>query len=253
MTELLSDKDLRSLVSFVEEGRHDEPNGVMPWAVLDGLSTLIPCDSVTFTEFDPSRKVFLTNQWVEVGERVLDQNVSDADNPYWALWREFPPCGYGERTGDMRSVVMYSDFYTGPQLAATPYMIEVAPPQVHRVVVRLPATPGRKRCVLVDRLDGADFTERDRMVLQLLRPHLYEIYLDAQRKWSGVPRLSRRELDVLNLAAQGRSNASIARELFISVATVRKHMEHIFDRTGVRSRTEAAALVVPHLSVVDPY
>jgi DNA-binding CsgD family transcriptional regulator len=40
--------------------------------------------------------------------------------------------------------------------------------------------------------------------------------------------------------------------LFISVGTVRKHMEHIFDRTGVRSRALAAALVMPHLSVTDP-
>lgn len=180
----------------MRKGGAIEPNGVMPWAVLDGLSALIPRDSVTFTETDASRKVFLTDQWVEVGERVLNQNIRDADNPYWALWRDFPPCGYGDRTGGIRSVVMYSDFYTEPQLAATPYMIEVAPPQVHRVVVRLPATPGRKRCVQVDRLDGADFTERDRMVLQLLRPHLYEIYLDAQTKWSSVPRLSRRELDI---------------------------------------------------------
>ncbi|MFI6094740.1 response regulator transcription factor [Lentzea sp. NPDC051213] len=253
MTELLSDRDLRSLVTFVEEGRRDQPNGVMPWAVLDALSRLIPADSVGFVEFDASRKVFLTDQWVRVGERELGQDVEDAQSPYWALWRDFLPCGYADRTGDTRSVVMYSDFYTRPQLAATPYVIDMHSPQVHRMLVRLPTAPGRKRCVLIDRVDGADFTERDRLVLQLLRPHLYEIYLDAQRKWRGVPRLSRRELDVLLLAAQGQSNASIARELFISVATVRKHLEHVFDRTGVRSRTEAAALVVPHLSVVDPY
>lgn len=76
-------------------------------------------------------------------------------------------------------------------------------------------------------------------------PHLYEIYLDAPAE--------PRELDVLHLAGQGSNNASIARELFISVATVRKYMEHVFDRTGVRSMTEAAALVVPHHSVVDPH
>jgi hypothetical protein len=32
----------------------------------------------------------------------------------------------------------------------------------------------------------------------------------------------------------------------VSVATVRKHMEHIFDRTGVRTRTAAAALMIPY-------
>ena len=68
----------------------------------------------------------------------------------------------------------------------------------------------------------------------LLRPHLHEVYLDADRRRRGIPHLSRRELEVLQLASQGYSNADIARILFISVATVRKHMEHIFDRTGVR-------------------
>ncbi|TWP54332.1 helix-turn-helix transcriptional regulator [Lentzea tibetensis] len=65
--------------------------------------------------------------------------------------------------------------------------------------------------------------------------------------------MSGRELEVLTLAAQGRGNADIARELFISVSTVRKHMEHIFDRTGVRTRAEVAAIVLSHLSVVAPH
>ncbi len=47
--------------------------------------------------------------------------------------------------------------------------------------------------------------------------------------------------------AQGYSNADIARILFISVSTVAKHMEHIFDRTGVRTRSAAAALALPQV------
>ena len=63
-----------------------------------------------------------------------------------------------------------------------------------------------------------------------------------------MPHLSRREREVLQLTAQGHSNADIARILFISVATVAKHMEHIFDRTGVRNRSAAAALALPQVS-----
>jgi DNA-binding CsgD family transcriptional regulator len=251
MTEVLSDRDLRALVTFVEESRRDEPDGVMPWAVLDGLSKLIRCDSVGFTEFDPPHGTFLTDQWSECGDHFLERDIVDPDDPYWSLWRDFLPCGYPERTGDRRSVVLYSDFYTQKQLAATPFMIEMGgSPKMRRMATRLPVQPGRTRRILIDRDSGADFSERDRLVLQLLRPHLYEIYLDAQCRRDGVPRLSRRELEVLGLAAQGRSNAAIARELFIAVSTVRKHMEHIFDRTGVRTRAEAVALVLPHLSVV---
>ena len=46
--------------------------------------------------------------------------------------------------------------------------------------------------------------------------------------------------------SQGYSNADIAKTLFISVATVRKHMENIFNRTQVRTRGAAAALALPH-------
>lgn len=53
--------------------------------------------------------------------------------------------------------------------------------------------------------------------------------------------LSRRQAEVLRLLATGRRNEQIARELAISAGTVRKHLEHIYVRLGVRSRGEAIA------------
>ncbi|CAM3737206.1 response regulator transcription factor [Occultella aeris] len=53
--------------------------------------------------------------------------------------------------------------------------------------------------------------------------------------------LSRRETEVLTLVAAGRSNQQIARELFISEATVKSHLVHIFTKLGVDSRTAATA------------
>jgi DNA-binding NarL/FixJ family response regulator len=52
--------------------------------------------------------------------------------------------------------------------------------------------------------------------------------------------LSRREREVYQLACQGLSNATIAKRLFISEATVKVHMHHVFDKLGVRSRTALA-------------
>jgi LuxR family transcriptional regulator, maltose regulon positive regulatory protein len=54
------------------------------------------------------------------------------------------------------------------------------------------------------------------------------------------PRLSGRESEVLALVATGLSNAAIAQQLFISEATVKVHMRHIFEKLGVTSRTQAA-------------
>ena len=55
--------------------------------------------------------------------------------------------------------------------------------------------------------------------------------------------ISPREREVLELIRQGLTNAEIARALFISRATVKVHVGHILEKTGTRSRTEAAATV----------
>jgi DNA-binding CsgD family transcriptional regulator len=52
--------------------------------------------------------------------------------------------------------------------------------------------------------------------------------------------LTRREREILELVGQGLTNAEIGRALFISPATVKAHVRHILDKTGTRSRTEAA-------------
>jgi DNA-binding NarL/FixJ family response regulator len=53
--------------------------------------------------------------------------------------------------------------------------------------------------------------------------------------------LTRREVDVLSLAAEGKSNQEIGRALFLSEATIKSHMAHIFSKLDVASRTAAVA------------
>lgn len=54
-------------------------------------------------------------------------------------------------------------------------------------------------------------------------------------------RLTPRELEVLAAVARGLSNREVARELFLSEATVKSHLVQVFDKLGVRSRTAAVA------------
>ncbi|MBX0298877.1 response regulator transcription factor [Cryobacterium sp. 1639] len=54
-------------------------------------------------------------------------------------------------------------------------------------------------------------------------------------------RLSPREVEVLGLVAAGRSNRQIGQDLFLSEATVKSHLVHIFGKLGVSSRTSAVA------------
>ncbi|MGI8909035.1 MAG: LuxR C-terminal-related transcriptional regulator [Rubrobacteraceae bacterium] len=57
----------------------------------------------------------------------------------------------------------------------------------------------------------------------------------------GLEPLSEREVEVLELVAAGRSNAEIARELYLSLGTVKAHVHHIFGKLLVRNRSQAVA------------
>jgi len=58
--------------------------------------------------------------------------------------------------------------------------------------------------------------------------------------------LSRRELEVLRLMADGASTSSAAQRLHVSPATVRNHVQNIFAKLGVHSRLEAVAFATKH-------
>jgi DNA-binding NarL/FixJ family response regulator len=58
----------------------------------------------------------------------------------------------------------------------------------------------------------------------------------------GLSRLTKRELEVLGLLADGMSQVDIAHSLVISQKTVGTHIEHILSKLGVKSRAQAVAL-----------
>jgi DNA-binding NarL/FixJ family response regulator len=58
--------------------------------------------------------------------------------------------------------------------------------------------------------------------------------------------LTDREAEVLALIAGGHSNGEIARQLYVSEATVKTHVNRILAKTGARDRTQAAAYAYRH-------
>ena len=64
-------------------------------------------------------------------------------------------------------------------------------------------------------------------------------------------RLSERELDVVRLVAQGRSNAEIAAGLYLSEATIKSHIARILTKLGLRDRVQVAVYAYEH-GIVRP-
>jgi DNA-binding CsgD family transcriptional regulator len=60
----------------------------------------------------------------------------------------------------------------------------------------------------------------------------------------GLGVLSARERELVTLVAQGRTNAQIAAQLYISVRTVSSHLDRIRDKTGCRRRVDLTRLAL---------
>jgi DNA-binding CsgD family transcriptional regulator len=114
----------------------------------------------------------------------------------------------------------------------------------------LPSERFRVVRLLFWRGPGPDFSERDRGLLTLLRPHLHAAFQRRRRPSTDAVPLTPRQLELLQLVAVGCTNHQIARRLSITEATVRKHLEHVFERLHVTSRTAAVTRAFGHASSV---
>lgn len=111
----------------------------------------------------------------------------------------------------------------------------------HALDLSLRSTPNCTLTFHFDRAAGRDFTERDRLVLDLLEPHLARLFENGRRAVGRV--LTPREREVLSLVARGLTNAQVAEQLWLAPSTVRKHLENVYAKLGVSTRTAAVARV----------
>ena len=245
-----SERDLRALAGIISEDRPDVPaKEGLPPSLLADLMSQIRCDVITFGGFDSRRQETWSVQSVPDGGEAV---VEDAAPVRWQHYWHCQPCSYPDRTGDLRSIVKIADFYSARQWHSTPCGINRVLGFEHDLMVTLPATPspipepGRTMRLFFFRGPGQDFSERDRALLMLLRPHLHQAYLDAKRRRHPIPPLTSRQTDLLRLLAAGHTNTQIARRLGISEGTVRTHLENLYERLDVSSRTAAVTRALPH-------
>jgi DNA-binding CsgD family transcriptional regulator len=151
------------------------------------------------------------------------------------------------RRRDFHRTALYGDYYRRLGL---------------EYVVAVPLfTDGRSLVSIVLNRRGLDFSERDLERLELLRPHLGFLYRQACNATASLPAapeqvpllpvrpdprpagLTQREADVMQWLSCGKTDAEIAALLSISPRTVNKHLEHIYVKLGVETRTAAVMRV----------
>ena len=252
---MASGQDLRALADIVSADRPDVPaQGGLPPSLLGDLIGQIRCDVIAFGGFDSARQETWCTQFMPDGGGV----VEGTDPVHWDHYWHCEPCSYPDRTGDLRSIVKISDFYSDRQWHTIGTRCGLNRPMgfEHDLMLTMPAqpgpvpAPGRTVRLFFLRGPGPDFSERDRALLTLLRPHLQRAYLDAERRRHPAPRLTPRQTDLLRLLAAGHTNTQIARRLGISEATVRSHLEGIYERLNVSSRTAAVTRAFPDWGAV---
>jgi DNA-binding CsgD family transcriptional regulator len=224
----LSVSDLEALLTVAGELSVATPDVTEIQEVLELLGRMVRCDLLFWnrTDLQPRRLV------AEVGYPNAPA-TPDASYEEWARHVDEHPimCGrYGP-------VIAISDVYSPTDFRNTwMYQNAFKPDVKHEIGVHLSHRPGQIHVVCLSRGGGRDFSARDHLVLQLLQPHL-----DAalRRLAFPAPPLTPRETEVLRNVRDGLGNTQIARCMGISEATVEKHLEHIYARSGARSRVQA--------------
>lgn len=350
----LTSKQLRGLLDFLRAGYACREQVAFVTHLLGGLSTLIPTEFTGYTEIDHR------TGWVgDIRTIPVEVEPPGLREVFLARIAEHPIPTYYQQTGDGRAVTI-SDFLTQRQF----HRLELYQELFRRVGVedQMAVTltgQGPLEIGIGLHRSRRNFTERDRLLLDLLRPHLAQAYANAQAagamrqdvsfvqqglersgqamvvlsrdgrvRWM-TPRaqdrlttyfgpiraerlpealeawrlhqeaamdraddvpppreplrverdgtcllvrhlceakqclllleerqtarapasleqggLTRREAEVLQWVTQGKTNIEIGCILSMSPATVKKHLEHIFEKLGVETRTAAATLAL---------
>jgi DNA-binding CsgD family transcriptional regulator len=338
---VLARGDAERLLRFIAEAESiggDQP--FTPELLLE-LGRLVPADDVTYCELDRVRRRRLL-----IVDRPDDEDGGlelDDETRWRVLLEEHPSC-LRQQEGDF-GAVRVSDFLTKRELHRTwLYDNFFAPLDIeHELEVPIPSPPWHTKTFLFARSRGSrDFTERDRLILDLLQPHLARISLAARKhrllnlalaelgrvdehdprgvillglggevefasppserllreffpvrsggrlpaalvEWleSGDTKpltrrrgerrltvqqadcallleerhegieLTAREREVLAWVARGKTNPEIARLLCLAPSTVGKHLENIYAKLGVKTRTAAAARFLGPIDIVS--
>jgi DNA-binding CsgD family transcriptional regulator len=244
------------LVDFLLAAAADEATTPFPADVLAGLRKVVRCEAVGYWEWSPQNLL----------EFSLAADEPAVILPVWGVYpqvrQDDPLPGWGPRGSTLPHrewfgrTLAISDFLSEREFRRGELYAKVCQPLGVRAVMKVYLPTGAATgASLVFNTTRARFAETDRRTLQRLVPHLAQLRRNAlaRRTYPALIestaaarmrllRLTPRERVVLARATAGETNTAIAAALFVSPGTVRKHLEHIYDKLEVRGRPEAAAI-----------
>jgi DNA-binding CsgD family transcriptional regulator len=242
-------RDLEHALEFVHATASMTGPEPFPESVVDWLARLVPAESVVYYEWDlrARRRPIVA---VEVPEAFTPPDAADAAYHYCSTY----PLSVLRLAAAQRPCVL-SDFVSGRALHRLDYYHTVLRPMgiEHQLRLWLPAPPALARVFYFNRRSvNGDFGDRERGLLEVLRPFLgamrERFELREPRGLCDASGLTQRESEILEWVACGKTNREIAALLVVTTHTVRKHLENIYAKLGVHTRTAAAARF---LGVVD--
>jgi DNA-binding CsgD family transcriptional regulator len=241
------------LLHFVGEAETVADDRPFTEELLVELGTIVEADWVGYNELDcvHDKVHCLIN-------RPDDPDDAPLDEQSWTILEAHPVCQAHER-GDFRTAKL-SDFLTRRELHRSELYAEWFRPVgvEYELELAFPSPLWHTRTFIFDRRgrSSRDFDERDRLVLDLLKPHLIRRWEQAEERRraaeeNDAAQLTVREREVLTWVARGKTNPQIAELLWLSPATVRKHLENVYGKLGVKTRTAAVARFIGLLDGQD--
>lgn len=223
--------------------------------VLELITRLIDVDVADYSSHAPNGRVLYS---VDHPAEASAIPWAPTEHEWQVIDAQHPFCRHADRGGDpyfhahrLSDVANMSSFVKTEFYALNLCAVSERP---HALQMRIPGAAGTRWQLNLSRGGRHDFTVRDRLLLDALRAPL--LALEAHRQLADAraqlraaqqaslvdDMLSAREKEILDLVATGASNTEIAKHLWIAPGTVRKHLEHIYRKLDVGSRTAALAL-----------
>ena len=255
-----------AMLEFLLRAAEEEGTRPFPEHVVAALLDVVPCATVAYRAWNATCGIldrsFAGDDVAERSRAWLQYPAFRAEDPYPS---ELPASSGGVRAVSAPSLIgrplVLSDAVAPRRLQQTGLYYELMRRFGIRDVLKLflPPHDGTGSAFVFD-TDGGGFTEHDRARLVRLVPALVALRRNAQLRSvraRTLARLTPRELTVLGRAAEGETNVEIAAALCIGESTVRKHLEHIYEKLQVRNRAAAAAAYTegrqaPQGSSLDP-